>query len=127
MAKQMPLDEGILKMVMEHLPAPVDVQGERIRNFCPIMDDKRQGNKYDGVKVPIQQCLSGLLKGQETEVPTTVYVTKMQPYSSRLYDITTKNFGANPNQEKQKLVAISRVFSGNLKKGQKVFVMGPRH
>ena len=54
-----------------------------------------------------------------------VYVTKMQPFSSRLYDITTRSL--EKSEEKQRLIAVSRVFSGTLKVGQTVNVMGPRH
>ena len=59
----MPMDDGILKMVMEHLPAPVDAQAARIRNFCPILDDKKQGKRFEAIKEPIQKCESGLLTG----------------------------------------------------------------
>ena len=49
----------------------------------------------------------------------------MQPFSSRLYDITTRSL--EKSEEKQRLIAVSRVFSGTLKVGQTVNVMGPRH
>ena len=58
-------------------------------------------------------------------MPTTVYVTKMQPFGARLYDITTRSM--EKSTDPTRLIAIARVFSGTLHVGQKVYVMGPRH
>jgi len=71
----------------------------------------------------LKEAISGCKAGDK--VPTTVFVTKMQPFSSRLYDITVRATEKSPNS--QRLIAICRVFSGTLKVGQKVFVMGARH
>ena len=49
----------------------------------------------------------------------------MQPFSSRLYNIVARC--QDETEVKYKAIAISRVFSGVLKTGQKVFVMGPKH
>lgn len=32
-----PMEEGILRMVVEHLPSPVDAQKTRIAKFCPAL------------------------------------------------------------------------------------------
>ena len=53
------------------------------------------------------------------------YVTKMQPISSRVYDIVTR--APEKSEQSIRFVAFSRVFSGTLKKGQTIFVMGPKH
>lgn len=67
-----------------------------------------------------------MLKSSNREdVPAVAYVTKMQPISSRLYDIVTRA------QVKSELpvrsIAFSKVFSGKLKRGQTIYVMGPKH
>jgi|LauGreDrversion4_2_1035121.scaffolds.fasta_scaffold82543_2 translation elongation factor EF-G len=49
----------------------------------------------------------------------------MQPFSSRLYDITTRSLVKSPTQNR--LVAVARVFSGQVSVGQKVYVLGPHH
>ena len=54
-----------------------------------------------------------------------VYVSKMQPFNSRLYDIATKS--AQRSETTQRLVAVSRVYSGTLRVGAKVFVFGANH
>lgn len=54
-----------------------------------------------------------------------VYVTKMQPYSSRLVDLLVR---AQEKAEcKQTLIGVGRVYSGMLRVGQTVQVIGPRH
>jgi ribosome assembly protein 1 len=65
------------------------------------------------------------LESGENSVPTTAYVTKMQPFDAKLYDITTR--ALQKSAGKTRMIAICRVFSGILRVGQKVFVMGPKH
>lgn len=66
-----------------------------------------------------------MIKKDETDedVPTTVYVTKMQPFSSRLVDLLVREKA----EGKQTLIGVGRVYSGTLRVGQKVQVIGPRH
>ena len=54
-----------------------------------------------------------------------MYVTKMQPFSSRLYNLATRNY--EQSVLTQRLVAIARVYSGTLRKGSRVFVFGANH
>jgi translation elongation factor EF-G len=52
----------------------------------------------------------------------------MQPVSAQLYDAVIKNkFAGGQLSSGVKLIAFARVFSGCLKAGQKVYVMGPKH
>lgn len=54
-----------------------------------------------------------------------MYVTKMQPFSSRIYNVASRS-----NEQiltSQRLVAIARVYSGKLRKGSRVFVFGANH
>ena len=64
-------------------------------------------------------------KQDSEKYPLVVYVTKMQPYPSRLYDITTRS--QEKSQGSQRLIGYARVFSGTLKAGQNVFIIGPKH
>lgn len=54
-----------------------------------------------------------------------VYVTKMQPFASRTYNIATRTNAQSSSP--QQLVAIARVYSGTLRKGSRVFVFGANH
>ena len=49
----------------------------------------------------------------------------MQPFSSRLYNLATRNY--EQSVLTQRLVAIARVYSGTLRKGSRVFVFGANH
>jgi translation elongation factor EF-G len=57
--------------------------------------------------------------------PAVAYITKMQPFSSRLYDIVTR--GLVKSEGPIRYVAFSKVFCGTLKRGQTVYAMGPKH
>mmetsp|Transcript_2734 Transcript_2734/g.4663 ORF Transcript_2734/g.4663 Transcript_2734/m.4663 type:complete len:342 (+) Transcript_2734:445-1470(+) len=124
--KFMPVEAGVFKMVIEHLPSPCQAQAERYLKFCPILANPKLPSALQRFKNGIMEC-NNVIAGQDGEAnaDTVVFITKMQPFSARLYDITIKSL--ERSQETQRLVAISRVFSGKLHVGQKVFVMGPRH
>lgn len=86
----MPLEESILKMVIEHLPPPCEAQKERYRMFCPALDRETANQEVKNIKQAIISCKI-MNKAGEAPVPTTVYVTKMQPFDAKLYDITTRS------------------------------------
>lgn len=52
-------------------------------------------------------------------------MTKMQPFSARMFDLLTRQ--PEKSKETQRLIAFARVFSGTLKVGQKVYIIGPKH
>jgi translation elongation factor EF-G len=57
--------------------------------------------------------------------PLVVFVCKMQPYDSKMYDASIRS--ASRSDETQRLIAIARVFSGVIYQGQKVLVMNATH
>jgi translation elongation factor EF-G len=73
----------------------------------------------------VLEIKTSIIKCQNTDAPAVVYVTKMQGFDSRLYDVITKS--NTVSTEKQRLIAFARVFSGCLSRGQRVNIMGPRH
>mmetsp|Transcript_39574 Transcript_39574/g.60488 ORF Transcript_39574/g.60488 Transcript_39574/m.60488 type:complete len:304 (+) Transcript_39574:1273-2184(+) len=75
--------------------------------------------------LPFKNAIESCSQETSDEKPLSVYVTKMQPFGSRLYDIATRALEKSPDS--QRLIAVARVFSGTLKVGQKIFVMGARH
>jgi translation elongation factor EF-G len=54
-----------------------------------------------------------------------MYVSKMQPFSARLYYLAVKNVPKTDSQ--QRLIGVARVLSGRIQTGQKIFVIGPNH
>jgi len=94
--------------------------------LCPALDKEDIDEGTQEIKNAIIGCKLGKIsESGENSVPTTVYVTKMQPFDAKLYDITTR--AIQKSSSKTRMIAISRVFSGILRVGQKVFVMGPKH
>lgn len=116
----MPVDKGILSLVVQQLPSPVIAQKHRISVISPnIMLEAGQSEEVKFIKQSIENCMTG------KDAPTIAYVTKMQPFSSRIFDVLTRQ--QNKSSETQKLIGFARVFSGVLRVGQKVFVMGAKH
>lgn len=74
-SKLMPMEDGVLRMVCDHLPAPCQAQKLRYKVFCPFLMNPNLPQEFQLLKQSIESCNSGL--GSQEEVPTTVYVTKM--------------------------------------------------
>ena len=113
--KMLPLKTAILKMVTEHLPSPITAQQTKIDTLS--IEFKKKTPLY----LPVRQAITET----SSKEPVVVYVSKMQPFNSRLYDIATRS--AQRSESTQRLVAVSRVYSGTLRVGAKVFVFGANH
>ncbi|KAJ7608810.1 P-loop containing nucleoside triphosphate hydrolase protein [Roridomyces roridus] len=101
MSKFLPLSDALLEAVVIHLPSPVAAQRYRadILYDGPTSDDAARG---------IQNC--------DPAGPLVVHISRMMPI---LWPDT-------PADEKR-LWAFGRVFSGTLRRGQKVRILGPRY
>ena len=115
LSKQMPLQKAVLAMAVKHLPSPLQAQVTKIDVLSH--EFKKATPLYVPVKEAIVNC--------NREEPIVVYVSKMQPFNSRLYDIATRS--TERSETSHRLIAISRVYSGKLKEGSKVFVFGATH
>ena len=115
LSKRMPLQKAVLAMVINKLPSPLEAQKFQIDALS--VEFKRGTPKYRPVRKAIVEC--------NREEPIVVYVSKMQPFNSRLYDIAIRS--AERSEGSQRLIAISRVYSGRLRVGSKVLVFGANH
>ena len=77
----LPLKTAILKMVTEHLPTPQMAHKAKIDTLSA------EFKKKTPLYLPVRKAIT---EGCQTE-PVVVYVSKMQPFNSRLYDIATKS------------------------------------
>ena len=109
LSEQMPMKHGILKMVVDHIPSPDLAQKHRYKIFCPSLAITPLKPILAPIRAAIESCVTA------DSAPTVVYVTKMQPFSARLYDLATR--ADSMSTEKLKHIAISRVFSGTLRQG----------
>lgn len=81
LSKWSPCDKAIFSMVIENIPSPVQGQAVKVDTFSN--EFAKNTPKYLAVKKAISEC-----SGKE---PLVVFVAKMQPFSSRLYDMSTRN------------------------------------
>ena len=115
LSKFVPIDNAIFSMVVDKLPSPE--QGQPLKVNSLSRDFKTKKKEFLPVRNAISTC--------KLDEPIIVYVTKMQPFSSRIYDIAIR--ASERSDTNQKLVAIARVYSGTLRVGSKVWVFGATH
>ena len=110
-SKWMPVEKGILSMVILQLPSPVVAQKNRIGIICPGFKSTKleKEEEFKLLKEGVEHCR------QQNSYPVVVSITKMQPFNARLYDIVTR--AEEKSVQSQRFVAFSRVFSGTLKVG----------
>mmetsp|Transcript_25604 Transcript_25604/g.19367 ORF Transcript_25604/g.19367 Transcript_25604/m.19367 type:complete len:115 (+) Transcript_25604:100-444(+) len=110
----MPVEKGILSMVVQHLPSPNVAQKNRLAVICPQLT-----KKASLLRTQIEEC------SQDEGAETVAYITKMQPFNSKIIEALTRIPNASGNS--QAMIGFARVFSGRLKLGQKVHVIGAKH
>jgi elongation factor 2 len=95
MKKWIPAGDALLDMIAEHLPSPAVAQGYRVDNLYT-------GDLTSKEAEAVRTC------DTSADAPMSMYVSKMVPTA-----------------EKGRFVAFGRVFSGTIKTGQEVRIMGP--
>ena len=103
----MPIDKAILDAVVCNLPSPIIAQKSKLRHLCSNITDPTILNAF-------ANCDSS------PTAPILAYITKMYPVDLNQYTpsgiIKSKEF-----------IAFGRLFSGILKKGSSIYVIGPKH
>ncbi len=112
----MPLEKAMINAVIEQLPSPIEGQKAKVNKLS--VEFQRNRKIYQNLKRAISTC-------NQNYEPIVIFVTKMQPFSSRIYDMAIRS--SEKSQTVNRLVAISRVYSGRVKPGSKVFVFGANH
>lgn len=72
----MPMENGVLRMVVEHAPSPIQAQKYRYKKYCPLLDSPNPSEDLKIIKNAIVNCEINLTSSDDI-IPTTVYVTKM--------------------------------------------------
>ena len=80
MFKFMPIEKAILSMTVRHLPSPLEGHPRKIDSLA--VDFRTKVQSYLPCRNAIIQC--------NEEEPIVVYVTKMQPFSSRIYNVASR-------------------------------------
>ena len=112
-----------LGMCAVHLPSPVEAQKDKLEVlFAPtIFNDNEKQLEFEKIRKGVETC------SKEGEV--VLFISKMFPSDYRdKYEHNNEEGGEEEEESKNanKFVAFSRIFSGTLKRGQKVFVLGPK-
>ena len=97
MRKWLPVGDAILQMIVVHLPSPVAAQRYRVETLY-------DGPLDDAAAEAIRTCATG------EDAPLMMYVSKMVP-----------------SQDRGRFHAFGRVFSGTIKSGQKVRILGTNY
>jgi len=129
LSKQMPLDNCILSLIAKHLPSPTTAQKYRLTTLCPSLYTP-EAMKSD-VLCKIREAIEKVDNSEDA--PVVVYVSKMMAIErSQISDLKDEFLSELDSSdagtvERLALIAFSRVFSGHLQKGKKVYVIGPKH
>ena len=97
MRKWLPVGDAILQMIVVHLPSPVAAQRYRVETLY-------DGPLDDAAAEAIRTCATG------EDAPLMMYVSKMVP-----------------SQDRGRFHAFGRVFSGCIRSGQKVRILGANY
>lgn len=93
-----PAHLALLEVAVHHLPSPVEAQSRRLEKLY-------SGPADDQTAQSIAKC--------DPDGPLMVYISKMAP--------------ERPNDPASRLFGFGRVFSGTLRTGQKVRILGPKY
>eukprot|EP00755_Sulcionema_specki_P004739 Sspe_Gene.30852::Locus_15247_Transcript_1_1_Confidence_1.000_Length_3310::g.30852::m.30852/K14536/RIA1; ribosome assembly protein 1 len=121
MAAWLPLSRAACDMVVERLPSPVEAQQYRIPRLVPDLK---------GVREPaLRETLRAGLEGCDPKGPLMAYVAKMLD-TDFVPGTALQGGDVEVHQEEGRtdtaFVGVARVFSGTLRKGDKVFVIAPK-
>jgi len=134
-SRWLPLSTAILEMTVEHMPNPIEAQELRIATiYRPLATEKASDvwREHEKIVSHLKRCDSS------DEAPTIVFVAKVfavdadsvvAATTSERQALTQQQRLALSNKEREanKFVGLARVFSGTLKKGQSIYVLGPKY
>lgn len=93
-----PAHLALLEIAVHHLPSPVQAQSYRLEHL------------YSG---PLDDSTAQSIANCDPEGPLMIYISKMAP--------------ERPNDPSSRLFGFGRVFSGTIRTGQKVRILGPNY
>lgn len=121
MSQWLPLSQCLLGMIVNEIPSPREAQKVRMtslwkRNYLDLSEDQKV--RQNNLEISLSNCDSS------NDAPLIVYVSKVFSVSNA--ELLRKTYNKLDRQG-HSFIAMARVFSGTLKIGQKVHIMGPRY
>ena len=120
----MPLHSTVLDTVITKLPNPMEGQKTRCRTLCPMLYEKgrgKRGEEWRIIRESVENCRQGI---GETIV---VYISKMMPLEESMQREIMMRENTSIGISSMKSIAFGKVMSGTLRRGQKVYIIPPRH
>ena len=130
--KRIPIDISIFNMVVNRLPSPKRHQKERLSVFWPMLAELPNdvAHRPLGISEEEYHTCKKIKESIENwdnsdDAPVVIFISKMQPIDSKSYKIATKK--DDSSTESKWLIGFGRVFSGKIKKGSEMYVLGVTH
>uniref|UniRef100_A0A669D195 Elongation factor-like 1 n=1 Tax=Oreochromis niloticus TaxID=8128 RepID=A0A669D195_ORENI len=134
----LPVSQAVLSMVCEKLPSPLEMAAERVEKLMSV-----GARRFDSLPEQTQHLKTAFLQcSSEEKAPVIVFVSKMfavdlcvcrtrtdlVSLSANMENLTLKDSKPEEEEEpKETFVAFARVYSGVVRRGQRVFVLGPKY
>lgn len=121
MRQWLPIPKTIFDVVIRNLPNPIQGLSSKFSLLFP--HSKTEGNDF--VSKLKQQIDNNIIKGDN--IPTIAYISKMVPINIANIQSYTPSFPSENNNNDIIFMAFARVFTGECKLGDELYVIGPKH
>lgn len=148
MTMWLPLSHAVLLTVVQSIANPNDAQGKRLLNIWPTIDAEipEQAAIRDSIgscdasdSAPVVAYISKMYSVAEADLP----IKKRQPLTleqrqairanlvakadERALDRNNEQNSSAVSEKKNRLLGFARIYSGTIKSGQKLYVLGPKY
>jgi len=119
MRQWLPIPKTLLDVSIEHLPNPI----KGLQNKIDLLFPPIKFSHNDFVKNLKNKIKNGIINNEN--IPTVAYISKMIPIQKK--NIQGIDFEKQSDGDEVKFMAFARVFTGEIKKGNDYYVIGPKH
>ncbi len=119
MRQWLPIPKTIFDVSIEHLPNPI----KGLQNKIDLLFPPIKFSHNDFIKNLKNKIKNGIINDEN--IPTVAYISKMIPI--QIKNIQGIDFEKKSDGDEVKFMAFARVFTGEIKKGNDYYVIGPKH
>ena len=123
LGKWLPLADGVLEAAVKYLPSPANLTEERVERLL----SSQLGVKFESLPKKTKLLKKNFMACESSiDVPTIIFISKLFPVlSSSLSD--SKRRPLHSEDDPQVFLAFARVFSGQVKSHQKIYLIEPKY
>uniref|UniRef100_H2YCF6 Ribosome assembly protein 1 n=1 Tax=Ciona savignyi TaxID=51511 RepID=H2YCF6_CIOSA len=124
----LPLADAVLSSVCQYLPSPSEINGDRVEGLMCAAT-----KSFSALHQESRALKQDFLSCDPTSSTTIVLVSKMVAVEAKLMPqnkpryLLCTSLLVFENEKNEQFIAFARVFSGTLKVGQTLFVLGPKY